>query len=62
MIERRDNVRDRFSSRPVKGRVLLVDDVYTTGATAEACSNVLLQAGADSVDVITWARTLRIRS
>ena len=60
--ERRDNVRDRFASGSIRGRVLLVDDVYTTGATAEACSNVLLQAGADSVDVITWARTLRIRS
>ena len=60
--ERRDNVRERFASGNILGRVLLVDDVYTTGATAEACSRVLLQAGADSVDVITWARTLRLRA
>lgn len=61
MRERRSNVSDRFGSRPVRGRVLLVDDVYTTGATAEACSSVLLRAGVTSVDVITWARTLRLR-
>ncbi len=40
-------------------RVLLVDDVVTTGATAEACSLALREAGATSVDVVTWARTLR---
>jgi predicted amidophosphoribosyltransferase len=41
--------------------VLLVDDVFTTGATAEACSLALLAAGAHAVDVVTWARTLRRR-
>jgi predicted amidophosphoribosyltransferase len=64
--DRRDNVRRRFAPRPIPrpitGPVLLVDDVFTTGATAEACSIALLQAGATSVDVVTWARTLRRRS
>lgn len=59
--QRRENVRGRFRSRPTSGRVLLVDDVFTTGATAEACSLALLEAGADEVDVVTWARTLRRR-
>lgn len=61
MAERRGNVRDRFAARPVAGAVLLVDDVYTTGATAEACSLALLTSGAGSVDVLTWARTVRRR-
>jgi len=39
--------------------ILLVDDVYTTGATANECSKVLLAAGAKSVDVLTLARTVR---
>lgn len=44
--------------RPIAGRpVLLVDDVFTTGATAEACSRLLLRAGASSVCVLTLART-----
>jgi predicted amidophosphoribosyltransferase len=59
--ERRANVRRRFVAKPNDGRVLLVDDVFTTGATAEACSLALLTAGAESVDVVTWARTLRRR-
>lgn len=43
-----------------RGRhVLLVDDVLTTGATASACTNALLAAGAASVDVLAAARTVR---
>jgi ComF family protein len=61
MIDRRSNVRGRFAARPTRGAVLLVDDVYTTGTTAEACSLALLESGAESVDVITWARTVRRR-
>jgi predicted amidophosphoribosyltransferase len=40
-------------------RVVLVDDVHTTSATAEACTAALLQAGAGAVDLLTLARTVR---
>jgi predicted amidophosphoribosyltransferase len=39
--------------------VLLVDDVFTTGATAHACSRSLRRAGAQAVNVLTLARTPR---
>jgi predicted amidophosphoribosyltransferase len=60
---RRANLRRAFALRArasaVRGRHLcLVDDVLTTGATAEACARVLLRAGARRVDVLTLARTL----
>ena len=43
----------------VRGRrVLLVDDVYTTGATVGAAAKALLKAGASAVDVLTFARVL----
>lgn len=62
--EREENVRAAFSvpetaSVLVSGRrVLLVDDVYTTGATAAAASRALKRGGARAVDVATFARVL----
>lgn len=63
--ERVRNVRGAFAVRagsraPVAGkRILLVDDVLTTGATVEACASALLKAGALAVDVLTLARVVR---
>lgn len=60
---RADNVRGAFRvARPaaVAGRdIVIVDDVYTTGATVEACTRMLLRRGARSVRVLTWARVVR---
>lgn len=39
-------------------RVVLVDDVYTSGATVAGCTDVLLAAGAARVSVLCWARVL----
>ena len=61
--ERQSNVRGAFRVRDpavVKGkRILLVDDVLTTGATVSEASRVLLEAGAKSVDVATLAVTVK---
>jgi predicted amidophosphoribosyltransferase len=39
-------------------RIVLIDDVLTSGATAEACSSALLAAGAAEVGVLTFAHVL----
>lgn len=60
--ERIKNIRGAFKIRKgvnVKGmRLLLIDDVFTTGATTSECSKVLKSAGADVVNVLTLARVV----
>jgi len=59
--ERRRNVKGAFKVKDAASlrnkNVLLVDDVLTTQATANECSKMLLQAGANRVEVFTLARS-----
>ena len=63
--ERDRNVRGAFrvsaeAKAEISGRrVLLIDDVYTTGATAKAATRALLRAGASAVDVLVFARVVK---
>lgn len=66
LTQRATNVRGAFAVRghrraAVRDRaVVLIDDVMTTGATVAACTAVLLRAGARRVDVLTFARAIRV--
>lgn len=57
-IGRKNNVKSAFSvQKPVVGKcILLIDDVFTTGATINACSKALKRAGAKRIDVLTLMR------
>ncbi|MBA3348607.1 MAG: ComF family protein [Actinobacteria bacterium] len=61
--ERRRNVAGAFAPRSIPTapprRVCLVDDVYTSGATAAAAASALRKGGARHVDVVTFARAVR---
>ena len=59
--ERRRNLARAFVVKGrVPTRVTLVDDVYTTGATVHSAASALRKAGARRVEVVTFARTIRI--
>lgn len=61
--ERAQNVKRAFTVHPGRNvtgkKILLVDDVYTTGATVNECVKVLLKAGAAEVSVLTLARVVK---
>ena len=61
--EREKGVRGAFQiteKEKLKGKlILLVDDVYTTGATVNECSKVLMAGGAERVDVFTLAHAIK---
>jgi ComF family protein len=60
--ERIKNLKRAFAvrrpARIASRRILLIDDVMTTGATADECARTLLAAGARRVDVLTLARAV----
>jgi len=54
-------VRSKWNNRIVGSTVLVIDDVFTTGATVEECARVLKKAGVAQVDVLTLARVPKPR-
>ena len=61
--KRKKNIRNVFRVKDperIKNKsILLIDDVFTTGATANECAKILLKAGAKSVDVLTFAKVVK---
>jgi ComF family protein len=59
-IERKRNLASAFEARrDVKGTVIVVDDVYTTGSTMNEIARTLKRAGAERVEVLTVARVAK---
>ena len=62
-LQRRKTVAGAFKVRDrsvVSGRtVILVDDVLTTGSTADACARTLKRAGASRIELVSWARVVK---
>ncbi|MBW2037012.1 MAG: ComF family protein [Deltaproteobacteria bacterium] len=60
--ERQENIKGAFFLRhpgKIKGKkIMLVDDVYTTGSTVNECARILMKGGAELVDVLTLARAV----
>jgi ComF family protein len=58
-VSRAFAINPRWATEARHARIILVDDVYTTGATTDACIKVMKKAGADWVQIFCWARVLR---
>jgi ComF family protein len=63
LLQRRKTVAGAFqvadSSRVAGKTIILVDDVLTTGSTADSCARMLKKAGAEQVHLVSWARVVR---
>jgi ComF family protein len=60
--ERKQNIKGAFEVRDKENigkNIIIVDDVYTTGATVNECAKILIKAGAQKVTVLTLARVLQ---